>query len=327
MTRNATIYKTCLAMIALLGVLFLLAPGTLADGGVSSGTDDVRIAEDGTVTLISGHMAGERVSSVQFQLAAEGEATFTFSEALSGWNTYCSRSDGVLEIYIAGSKPLMAEGQTELVVGTVSGVEAQGVTLVEHSLGYVYGKQIKTQVVSAEKNAPPVTTVKDELGKLLEDAKASYGDPHKGKYSEETWSVLEQAIADAEQLWLSGTASDEDMRAAMDAVNAAIEGLDPIDDEEDDENGGGQTTPEVDVNGGDPNEPGTGLGGESGGSTEPTPTSGQETTAPTATVPPSSQPSAPHTGDETALLPWAVMMSLCGLLLAALYIRRRATRG
>ena len=246
---------------------------------------------------------------------------------MGGWNTYCSRSDGVLKIYIAGSKPLMADGQTELLIGTVSGVQPEDVSLVEHSLGYVYGKQIKTQVVAAEKNAPPVTTVKDELGSLLEQAKASYGDPHKGKYTEDTWTALEQAIANAEALWLSESASEEDMRAAIDAVNDAIDGLQPIDSEEDDDSGNGGGKPEIDVNGGDPNEPGTGLGGQTGGDNEPTPTPDQQTTSPTATAPPSSKPVAPHTGDETALLPWALVMGLGCLALAALLIRRRAGRG
>lgn len=211
------IFWTVLALAAALLMLLLTAPQALADG-VDSGTDAIEIAEDGTVTLVSGHAAGEGVSSVQFQLRLSGEAGFSFAD-LGSRLTYCTQSDGMLHIYIAGSEPLMGSGTTRLVVGTVTG-DVQSVEPVQESLQYVYGRRTVAQNVP---EAVRMDSMWEQLLDVLNSANAEFGAAH--MYSDESWGVLNSAIDHIEQLLDKEDLQPQDVTEAIAAYDTAKSGL------------------------------------------------------------------------------------------------------
>lgn len=143
------ILQIALALAAMTSLLFLLCPVALADD--AGAADAVLVDENGVVTLTSDHMAEERVSSIQVKLRVEGEGTptFTFSGGLSGRLLHSSvkteQDATVLNIYIAGADPLMGAGETQLVLGTVTG--AVVAPAAEDALQFVYGMRTVAQTV------------------------------------------------------------------------------------------------------------------------------------------------------------------------------------
>lgn len=364
------IYRTFWSLFTLLALLLLFAPRALADGPITSGTDAIRVSEDGTVTLLSGHIAGEGVSSLQLTLETAGEASFAFSDGIkAAYMTNVTSAEGGLTLYIAGTKPLMAAGQTELVLGTVSGVASESVKLAAGSPQYVYGTRVIGQNLELD-DGTGVSDARSALEQKLSDVDSVYGlDSVQKLYSEESRKALLDAVSEAREL-LKTEASDDELTAAFQKIENAILGL-----RTDAEEGlykqladalveaeRGSYTPEslaalkdaiqaaqaaLDsedetaiknatealqdalrklVHTADPDSNGTvhsdgdqsQSGGENAADATATPTAAAAATAGQAT--------APNTGDEQALLPWAGLLVLSGALLTAV-IRRRARCG
>ncbi len=211
-----TFFKTLWTIAVLLSLLLLLTPPALA-AGVDAGTDAIEVSPDGTVTLLSGHIAGEGVSSVQFQLRTEGDVQFSFAgDIAGGYLTNCVAGDGTLDVYIAGTAPLMQPGYTSRVLGTVS--PADKAQPVQSSLRYVYGVNTVAQNVSlgpeAESGEP-----KAQLQSVLDAANAMFS--AENKYSEESWAKLNAAIDEIVRLLESDAVTQEQVNDAIKAYNQA----------------------------------------------------------------------------------------------------------
>lgn len=187
------IYSGVCAALALTVLLLALAPAALADG-MDTGTDAIEISPEGAVTLVSGHIGGEGVCSVQFQLRTEGDVSFSFAGDIAGsYLTYCTAGDGTLNIYIAGTAPLMQPGVYSRLLGTVS--PADKASPVQSSLQYVYGEHVVMQNAGAEPASSDETddAVKAQLRSVLDAANALYGAVN-DKYTDASWSRLNDAI-------------------------------------------------------------------------------------------------------------------------------------
>ena len=345
------------AVLVLAAVMLLPATGALAaegGAGASPAPADYITVDGGTVTLCSDSMAAEGISSLQLTLT--GADGFTFSEALADRMTHVSHTVDGVTIYIAGAAPLMAEG-TPLVLGTVTPADGT-VTLEENSLKYVYGSRaIIRNVVDKDEEAEPQADdmtgmtpeeVKASLEALAESAEAAAAD----QYSAESWSTLQTAIERVRGVLAryeaSGEVTAEELIQAYDELEAAYEdrlpaGGQPGNGGFADNNAGGAI--------GDGYDDGTGSGDpEPTATPEPTPiptatpeptaeptataaptetplatsepmTRSADTAAPAVTTQPAAAgPSAPATGDETVLLPWALTLILCGSLLAVVLV-------
>ena len=139
--------------ISMTGLLLalLLPLQVLAEG---SG-DGFRLDQSGAVTLDSSHAAKEGISSCCFSLTVEAGAgdtvTFEFSGSNAGVMEYrYNKNDNTMNIYLAGTNPLFAEGTQSLDIGRVvvqGGNGGQGSAVVgveDGSLQYVYGSQTRT---------------------------------------------------------------------------------------------------------------------------------------------------------------------------------------
>ncbi len=156
--------RAAMALVMLLTLLALLSVSALAAGESGSAVDTVEVADDGAVTIVSSHAAGEMVSSVQVRISVSpsegGAVSFTFDGGLADRLTHSSYRDGALNIYVAGAAPLMA-GQDRLALGTISGADLSTVQLPDDALQFVYGRRVITQsaesvlVTAAPKEEPP----------------------------------------------------------------------------------------------------------------------------------------------------------------------------
>lgn len=217
-------FWTVFILPPLLALLMMLSPLALADG-MDTGTDAIELAQDGTLTLISDHMAGEGVCSVKLQLLVEdGSAGFVFSGALGDRLTYCTAGDGTLDIYISGAVPLMAEGQTSLVLGTVTG-SVENVSPLQQSLQYVYGRRmIALNVPEPEDEADAgYTGAKAALDAKITEIAGYIVTDH--RYTEESWQKLNEAFNYARAVLEREDASDEDVNEALKELEDAFNGL------------------------------------------------------------------------------------------------------
>ena len=219
MERILRSVRKALALLTVLTLVLLAAPAALADAGGDAGTDEIVISENGTVTLVSGHMAAEKICSVQFKLRVGGEAEFSFA-GLGDRLTWCAtEADGTLGVYIAGTEPLMGEGVTSVVVGYLTG-DVESVEPIPESLAYVYGRRTVAQ------NAPETVRVDslwEQLVQVLDSANTEFGTAH--KYSDDSWSKLNAAIDQIEQLRERDDLTQQDVDAAIAAYNAAKNSL------------------------------------------------------------------------------------------------------
>lgn len=229
MTRY--INKTCragLALLALACLLMLLAPRALAADVIDKGDDAIQIGLDGTVTLLSGHAADEKLASVQFVLNVPAGSTFSFAP-LGDRLTYSytaavqveeDKTQDQIHIFVAGAEPLMGEGVTSLTVGTVSASDLQAVTLAEGSLRYVYGSKVITQSAGTRSEQPETPRAKLERlcqeAVLIEDL---------SPFTQESKDAFMQARNTAAALLENAEATDDALTAAYEALKAAMDGL------------------------------------------------------------------------------------------------------
>lgn len=115
----------------------------------------VRLDEGGTVTIVSQHAAKEGVSSLGFCLSVESAnaagVEFQFGESGAKIKDYrYDEATGSLKVYLAGTEALFASGTDALTVGKIKVLDGSGnemnatVSVVENSLQYVYGTELKT---------------------------------------------------------------------------------------------------------------------------------------------------------------------------------------
>lgn len=122
---------------------------------LAAGRDGFRLDDGGTVTVVSQHAAKEEISSLGFSLLVETEnadkVEFQFAESSAEILEF--RYDGntkELNIYVAGTEALFAEGTDALTIGRVivrdenGGDASAKVSVVGDSLQYVYGSELKT---------------------------------------------------------------------------------------------------------------------------------------------------------------------------------------
>ncbi len=230
-------------------LLTALCPSALAAEGTGP-ADDVTVAEDGTVTLLSTHAADEAIRSAQLVLTAisqqEGTLGFTFSPGLGDRLTQSAlKSDG-LYIYISGSEPLMAAGQMELVLGNVTGAEPGSVSLAPGSLEYVYGRRTVAQAAAEPVQATPepeatpdpsggvqVTpedAARASLKAELDSVDRIYATDQttRSKYTSDSWDALVVAIDRAYQVLNDPAATSQMLAEALQQLRNAQAGLVPV---------------------------------------------------------------------------------------------------
>ena len=122
---------------------------------LAAGRDGFRLDDGGTVTVVSQHAAKEEISSLGFSLLVESEnadkVEFQFEESNAEILEFrYDENAKKLNIYVAGTEAVFAEGTDSLTIGRVivqdeNGGEASAkVSVVEDSLQYVYGAELKT---------------------------------------------------------------------------------------------------------------------------------------------------------------------------------------
>ena len=140
-----------------MAVSVLLLAFLLPAGARAAGDDGFRLDEQGTVTVVSGHAAQERISSLCFSLSVDAagaeKVDFTFNNSNAKVLEY--RYDGTtgeLKVYVAGTEALFGAGTDSLALGRVTVADGNGnavearVSVVEDSLRYVYGTELRTMV-------------------------------------------------------------------------------------------------------------------------------------------------------------------------------------
>lgn len=121
----------------------------------AAGRSGLKLDENGTITVVLPQAAREGISSLGFSLsvepAGEAAAEFQFNGNMAEILEYrYDKSTGKLNVYVAGTEALFAEGTDSLTVGEVvvrdgSGREtAAEVSFVEGSLQYVHGAELET---------------------------------------------------------------------------------------------------------------------------------------------------------------------------------------
>ena len=120
----------------------------------SAAADEVQVDETGAVSIVSEHAAKDEISSLQFGLSVDSAdaATVTFQFNTSRAKVQDYRYDAekkVLNVYLAGTEALFADGADTLSIGKLVVLDAAGqdagaiVNLVEGSLQYVYGTEVR----------------------------------------------------------------------------------------------------------------------------------------------------------------------------------------
>ncbi len=137
-------------MLAAALIWALLLPGrVLAEGG-----NEVRLDETGTVTMILPQAGEEGISSIQFSLLIDSpdaeRAEFEFAAGSAKITEFrFHKEEKKLNVYIAGTEPLFAQGSDSLTIGKVIVLDGNGgsttatVSVPVDSVQYVYGTELK----------------------------------------------------------------------------------------------------------------------------------------------------------------------------------------
>lgn len=136
--------------VSVLLLTFLLSVRARAEGD-----DGFRLDEQGSVTVVSRHAAQEKVSSLCFSLSVDAagaeKVDFTFNDSNAKVLDYrYDKTTKELKVYVAGTEALFGAGADSLALGRVTAVDGNGkavearVSVVEDSLRYVYGTELRT---------------------------------------------------------------------------------------------------------------------------------------------------------------------------------------
>ncbi len=337
--------RGALALLVMATVLLLSVPALAAT------TDAIELAENGTVTVVSGHAAEEKLSSVQVRISiapSSGQSVgFTFSAGLAGRLTKYSYADGTLSVYVAGTAPLLAEGQDRLALGAITGGDLASAELGDDALQFVYGRRVVTQAAEltrtgsvpnetatpAPEDTPepaptPESQIRLDLRTVLDRAKGYDA----AGYTSASFQALQAAIQSAEEVLANADASETEWTAAKQALQEAMDKLVPvasadgsgpvIGDGPDDGTGAGAPEPGPTVSETFP--PAEQTAATEAPTLTPAPTASatpEEPTAthtatPTPTAVPSGTSNAPGTGDEADAALWLAALCASGSLLA-----------
>ena len=197
MTRS--IHRVFCTTLLLAAVLFLLSPCGLAAEAAAGPADQI-LVEGNTVSLVSTHMAAERICSVQLTLNVGEGAGFTFAPELAGLMTASVSGEGTVTLYIVSTEPLMSGDR--LVLGTISGGAPEETTLADGSLKYVYGKRTVVQNAAQADELSPEKNARELLGAAIDAANNKYGETEGLKYTEERrcWTPGTISIMPAPQM-------------------------------------------------------------------------------------------------------------------------------
>ncbi|MCI8528847.1 MAG: hypothetical protein HFH82_06815 [Lachnospiraceae bacterium] len=121
----------------------------------AEGGNEVRLDQEGTVTIISPSAAAEGVSSLQFSVTIDAgnaeRVEFAFDQSNAKIAEYrYNKDEKKLNVYLAGTEALFAEGADTLTMGKVKVLDAAGrdvaatVSIVADSVQYVDGTELKT---------------------------------------------------------------------------------------------------------------------------------------------------------------------------------------
>lgn len=121
----------------------------------AEGGNEVRLDQEGTVTIISPSAAAEGVSSLQFSVTIDAgnaeRVEFAFDQSNAKIAEYrYNKDEKKLNVYLAGTEALFAEGAETLTMGKVKVLDAAGrdvaatVSIVADSVQYVDGTELKT---------------------------------------------------------------------------------------------------------------------------------------------------------------------------------------
>ncbi len=199
--------------------------------------DEVRISEEGTITIVSGEAAKGGISSLQFGLQVQpaeqdAKVSFAFSDSTAKiaefrYHENKDGNGGVLNIYLAGTTALFADSDA-LSVGTVVVQDQDGkdvvaeVSVAEDSLKYVYVTEMKT----AEAKSPeqPVKIHAEQPatpGQPTDPAQPTKPDDGSGDASKsEAFKELQETLKNAES-YAAGNYTGESYQAMKQAMEAA----------------------------------------------------------------------------------------------------------
>ncbi len=233
--------RGALALLVMVTVLLLSVPALAATA------DTVELAENGTVTVISGHAAEEKLSSVQVRLSiapAEGQSVgFTFSAGIADRLTRYSYADGTLSVYVAGTAPLLAEGQDRFVLGAITGGDLASAELPDDALQFVYGRRVvpqsaeltrtgavpnETPTPAPEDTPEPAPTPESQIRLDLRTALDTAKGYDAAGYTPASFQALQAAIQSAEEVLANAEASEAEWTAAKQALQAAVDKLVPV---------------------------------------------------------------------------------------------------
>ena len=141
-------------LIRMFVAVFILAV-SLSIQADAAGADAIKLDETGTITIVSQHAAKDEVSSLQFSLSVDAadaaNIEFRFYESNAKVQEFRYDEDGKkLNVYLAGTEALFAENTDTLTIGKIVISDGNGsnaaatVSVVEDSLAYVYGTELKT---------------------------------------------------------------------------------------------------------------------------------------------------------------------------------------
>lgn len=156
-----------------------LVPVTLFSMQVHAASGDgFMLDEKGTVTIVSEHAAKEGVSSLQFSLSVNSADASRVEFQFEGSNAKIAdfrydEGGKKLNVYLAGVDALFAENTDSLTVGRLVVLDGNGgnasaaVSVVEDSLQYVYGTELKRMEGvelpgTVQMGAPPAAEVTPE---------------------------------------------------------------------------------------------------------------------------------------------------------------------
>lgn len=233
-----SILKKIFVILAL--VVLMSVPALAADTG-----DRVEIGENGEVTVSSDHAGKEEISSIQLSLMVEPaepgvSVSFSFADTPAKIAEYrYHEEDGVLNLYLAGTESLFADSDS-LKIGTVVNGEgnplAVSIRVVEDSLKYVYGTEVRTMSVDGELEPPteeepgnepgpgPVSESERRLRETLETATAFSA----GDYTGASYQVLKTAMAEAEAVLADPERTEDQILEALMNLENAIGALERI---------------------------------------------------------------------------------------------------
>ena len=138
----------------MLGTVFLLI-GLSSFLSFAEGGNEVRLDQEGTVTILFPSAAAEEISSLQFSITVDAgnaeRVEFAFDEINAKITEYrYNKDEKKLNVYVAGTDALFANSTDALKVGKIMALDGEGrdvaatISVIADSVQYVYGTELRT---------------------------------------------------------------------------------------------------------------------------------------------------------------------------------------